>query len=797
MINASTTLKNMIVNGCSFFNYVDVYLRDGTLIQLEPKDIMIGGFTMEDETTTGNGFEIGATVGKTATLRIANHNEQYSSYDFFKAFFYVYVCAEVNGQIERIRKGKYYVITPETEGDVITLSGVDSMYLFDKPYQGEIGFPATVRDILSDCCLACGVEIGFTEFHNYDFVVTYPPNEDCTYRQIVSWACQIVGYNARISNEDKLELVFWEIEEDEKTIIKGGNYGQTHPTAYYGGSFTDYETDTVIFGGDFFDYATTKETKYGRTKKLTVSTDSVLITGVKIKRQDYEQVAGSEEYLISVENNPFTVGLEEEILMMLSRRILGRTFRPFSAQILNNPLVEPFDVCSVVDRKGNQYFTYINSVSYSISGFTTIQCKATNPVRIESSYVSESAKAVVEERKNTKKELSTYDLAVQNMNMLAMNSMGFHTTYETLDDGSRITYLHDKPLISDSKIIYKQSIDGFFISVDGGESYTSGFDSEGNAIVNVLSAIGIQFDWARGGKLSLGGMNNINGQIYIYDQDNQLCGVINNAGIAIYSEVNQKQVLISPIVGFVERDATSGTFEGVIYDTTVNFETKVASDDTVENQLYSYQHTDVRKVTQIATREYEWTYHVYMTQYRYRISYQHDDSLFKNEWKPYTSYPTYTRSIRVQLPDNFKGKNVSISIENSGINYEKASQRRYLRKTYYYSNRSDGKYQYYEKADGTYWDTDWRDYMFNLGYGQAGIDADNYQGSLKVINLPSSETVYTDVISENNVKNMAITNYTLNYSYDSDNAIVTITGSAKYINYDISELMNIRVLAMY
>ena len=39
--------------------------------------------------------------------------------------------------------------------------------------------------------------------------------------------------------------------------------------------------------------------------------------------------------------------------------------------------------------------------------------------------------------------------------------------YEDKPDGSRIIYLHDKPALEDSKTVYKQTIDGFFISTDG------------------------------------------------------------------------------------------------------------------------------------------------------------------------------------------------------------------------------------------------------------------------------------------------------------------------------------------
>ena len=69
--------------------------------------------------------------------------------------------------------------------------------------------------------------------------------------------------------------------------------------------------------------------------------------------------------------------------------------------------------------------------------------------------------------------------------------------------------------------------EGFFVSTDGGVSYTSGFDSQGNAVVNVLSAIGITFDWAKGGILTLGGNNNVNGEINIVNNNSKVIGIHN------------------------------------------------------------------------------------------------------------------------------------------------------------------------------------------------------------------------------------------------------------------------------
>ena len=44
-------------------------------------------------------------------------------------------------------------------------------------------------------------------------------------------------------------------------------------------------------------------------------------------------------------------------------------------------------------------------MSYSISGFTTISCKAEDPIRNESHYVSKEAQAVVKARKEAQVRL--------------------------------------------------------------------------------------------------------------------------------------------------------------------------------------------------------------------------------------------------------------------------------------------------------------------------------------------------------------------------------------------------------
>ena len=89
MISASKAFKEKLKKGANVVNYADFTLSDGAVLHLEPKDFMIGGCQIEDKTTDGK-FGVGFAIGKTLTLRIANHDERFSRYDFYGSVINLY-----------------------------------------------------------------------------------------------------------------------------------------------------------------------------------------------------------------------------------------------------------------------------------------------------------------------------------------------------------------------------------------------------------------------------------------------------------------------------------------------------------------------------------------------------------------------------------------------------------------------------------------------------------------------------------------------------------------------------------
>lgn len=103
-------------------------------------------------------------------------------------------------------------------------------------------------------------------------------------------------------------------------------------------------------------------------------------------------------------------------------------------------------------------------------------------------------------RLNTK--TAAYKIAEQRLTSLMAQSFGVFKTEEVLADGSTVYYMHDKPTLAESANIWKMTGDAFAVSSDGGKTWSAGLDASGNAVMNILSVIGIEASWINADNLS-------------------------------------------------------------------------------------------------------------------------------------------------------------------------------------------------------------------------------------------------------------------------------------------------------
>lgn len=523
MINTSTEYKKTVLDKRKFNMKGTILLKSGETLQLDSSKVVQGGCKITDSTSKQNEFCIGSSIANKLTLSLNNMYDEYSDYDFTDAVITVFVGLQLENRIEWLKKGVFIAEDPTTTPSVLTLEALDNMSKLDKAYDRGLVFPCNLQVIARYCCDKCGVQLSTMQFPNYGYVVKENPFDDdsnnITYRAILSYCAMLACCYARCNVDGHIEIKWYDVNAFNELIkYDGGIFDQTDEKVYQtgdaldGGNFLDYTSGGAAEGGSF-----AEDLKFHNIYSLSsldVSTEDVVITGIKVTATDGVNSAGkklkgetylcgAEGYILSISGNPLIrYGKAKEIATYIGGKVVGMRFRPLKANALGDPCWEAGDAAVVTDRKGNLYQCYLTNLTYGIGAYTSFQCDAEPAKRHSVDQYSELSKIVADIKKDSQQELDFYTQYVERMNQLAVNSMGYYQTTDEQDDGSLITYMHDKPLLKDSKIVYKKTIDGFFWSKDGGKTWTGGIDKNGNAVMNVIATIGLQADWINTGRLT-------------------------------------------------------------------------------------------------------------------------------------------------------------------------------------------------------------------------------------------------------------------------------------------------------
>lgn len=562
MRDASAELKIEMNTRSDFYLTAHIEFANGLEKDFTKNDFYLSGSGFY-ETAGSNSFPLGIAVSKQLTMSIVNDVDQFSTYDFYLSKLQVYCNMDLQNRTEVIPIGTFTVNNPEAYGTTITVTAVDDMYKGDKSYSTMLNFPMTAAEAMRDSCSTCGVYLASTTFPNDDYEINMVP-EGITHRELWGMCAMLAGGNARMDGYNRLEIISYGFSGfEQREGLDGGYFDEDNPYSSGdnadGGTFKPWTTGKVIDGGYFSDQDEIHV--FSKLKNLVIATDDVVITGVKTTIDKTEYLFGNEGYVLKVENKLIEENPEEAI-KRIGVLLVGARFRPFSCDTVSYPLAEFGDLCYVKDRKNNLYRSVITDMDFEFYGFTTIKCTAESPLRNSSEYYSKLAEAVVQTKKNTEKQITEYDKAVQMLTSMITLSFGIFKTEEVLEDGSIIFYQHDKPTLEESKTIWKKTADAFAVSADGGKTWNAGIDSSGNAVVNVLSAIGINCDWIRAGILTLGGQNNTNGHIRILDASGKQIGSWGKDGI-----VASKGTFSGSLSGATgtfkgSLQAASGTFSG-------------------------------------------------------------------------------------------------------------------------------------------------------------------------------------------------------------------------------------------
>lgn len=554
MLNVSAKWQRavMLDNDINVNCFADIVTASGEKIPVSDSELWANGFEVNDSTSSNGTFTIGALIAGKLKIKLNNIYEDYSKYDFDKASVTAYVSKSFSdGTTEKLKIGEYRVSETSYDGSLITLTCLDNINNFNREYDSNLSYPTTAYEVVRDACIKCDVPFTMARFDNSDYVINEIPsdNQKLTYGQVIAYILQLSGLWGKCGHDGELLIGWYDMSQFDSQGYDGGTFS-TKTTPYSdgdtlnGGNFTDYSSGDSVDGGTFTE-ARSYHNIYTQ-KDLNVATDDVVITGVKVtvtskedKAKDVNALAGKEGYVVSISDNPFiSADKAQTVANYIFKKIGGMRFRPLDATLLSNPLIESGDVALVTDRKQNTYSCFISNRTFTVGSGTKISCDAENASRNSADKFSNETKAVVQARKVAQAQLSVYDKQMQLLTQLMSQSLGLFKTEQKQEDGSIIYIMHNKADLNSSNIQWKMTADGMAVSNDYGKTWKAGIDKDGNAIFNIMSAIGINFDWAHGGTLTLGGENNVNGKQYVKDASGKILITLDNKGITLADGVN-------------------------------------------------------------------------------------------------------------------------------------------------------------------------------------------------------------------------------------------------------------------
>ena len=553
MLNVSAKWQRavMLDNDINVNCFADIVTASGEKIPISDSELWANGFEVNDSTSSNGTFTIGALIAGKLKIKLNNIYEDYSKYDFDKASVTAYVSKSFSdGTSEKLKIGEYRVSETSYDGSLITLTCLDNINNFNREYDSNLSYPTTAYEVVRDACIKCDVPFTMARFDNSDYTINEIPsdNQKLTYGQAIAYILQLSGLWGKCGHDGELLIGWYDMSQFGSQNYNGGTFS-TKTTPYSdgdsvdGGNFTDYSSGDSVDGGTFTE-ARNYHNIYTQ-KDLNVATDDVVITGVKVtvtskedKTKDVNALAGKEGYVVSISDNPFiSADRAQAVANYIFKKIGGMRFRPLDATLLSNPLIESGDVALVTDRKQNTYSCFISNRTFTVGSGTKISCDAENASRNSADKFSNETKAVVQARKVAQAQLSVYDEQMQLLTQLMSQSLGLFKTEQVQEDGSIVYIMHNKADLNSSNIQWKMTANGLAVSNDYGKTWNAGVDKDGNAVFNIMSAIGINFDWAHGGTLTLGGENNVNGKQYVKDANGKTLVTLDNKGIALDSSV--------------------------------------------------------------------------------------------------------------------------------------------------------------------------------------------------------------------------------------------------------------------
>lgn len=435
----------------------------GTAFNITDKDI-IGAVTVDWSSVTGSKLDLGSACMSELSFTLENTDGAFDDKVFEGAQLYVTTSFSTGSTTETVPIGYYTVDSPPRKLRSIKITAYDRMAKFNRAYDTELAYPATLYQIVADACTKCGVsqKLPTNTLHRGVSIPKRPEADNLTYRQVLVWAAELMGVSLYIDYDGKL-TGGWYATNAKHTVIKASD-------RFTSGN-TDFAENNIVFSG-------------------------VRIVGNDENKTEY--LAGTKDYTFNIEGN-LLVQSDMNLSTLVTELKTARcslTYTPMSCTTHSFPHLRPLDVMNFETAQGTKKVVLTNVKWQSQNRCTKLEGKGETAT--QSGYATMGAftpkqRAVLEQtRAQQAAQINDYEQATLALNETIANSMGLYVTRKADGNGAVITYYHDKPTLEGSNTIYCRNAGGYAWTNNGwnngSPNWEYGVSKDGDAVIRSIAA---------------------------------------------------------------------------------------------------------------------------------------------------------------------------------------------------------------------------------------------------------------------------------------------------------------------
>lgn len=508
-----------------------VTFTDNTSITIDNDNLVdSGGVVIDEAVSNDDSLDIGSCIINKMTLTLRNYDGEFDEYDFRGAGVILWVGLKINGTLEEFRRGAYIIKEiPVYEPNTITLTCYDYMVLFDEVLVKEVstlyGNSVTTALAVAACCTKVSVSAYNIAAFSGSPMISIPEDDAMTLRDLLSYIAQMNAGNFKfVMDGADSKLAF--------TWYASGFTTESYAIRQIATDYVREVSDNVIrvsFHIPEGEVIWANQSNIPSLYSLKADKHDTEVTGVRIVLNngsvDSEDgiidattyVTGTDDYQISVENNPLITSTNATtVLATLANRLIGFKYRQASFSHPGMPWIEAGDSAVIRDANGTRHNVLISSTVFtSLDRQSTVSSGIPNAFNVPSRFSAET-KAYVRMMEDVKPVVNT-------INQRIANASGLYETtqYNSGSSGAAIYYLHDKADLADSDLQIMFSDQGILLSPNARDPQADWFGlcANGDMLANILSANGINADWINTGAITVKDQNdNILFQISVDDK---------------------------------------------------------------------------------------------------------------------------------------------------------------------------------------------------------------------------------------------------------------------------------------